>query len=85
MKKLMAVAAVSVTMLAAASPALAQDALATDGSVALGGDVLSVDASQAQAAGQVQTGDATALASDGGVAGAGNGAGIYQWQYNGGF
>ena len=85
MKRMMAVAVTSVAMLAAASPAFAQDAVADDGSVATGGDVVFLDASQAQFAGQVQTGDATAAADDLSVAGAGNTLGIYQAQYNGGF
>ncbi len=85
MKKLMAATAISVAMLAAASPAFAQDATADDGAIAEGGDVLFLDASQAQQAVQVQAGDAGAVADDGSFAGAGNSLGIYQAQYNGGF
>ena len=61
MKKLVATGAVAVLLLAGgATPALAQDAVAVDDSVAQGGDVLFLDASQFQFAAQGQFGDAVA-------------------------
>ncbi len=85
MKKLMAMAVMVVLMLALAAPAFAQDAVADDGSIAEGGDVLFLDASQVQQAVQIQAGDATAAADDGSAAFADNGLFIYQYQFNGGF
>lgn len=61
MKKLIATGTVAAALvLAASSPALAQDAVAVDGSVASGGDVQFVEATQFQFALQAQFGDAVA-------------------------
>lgn len=61
MKKLIATGTVAAALvLAASSPALAQDAVAVDGSVATGGDVQFVEATQFQFALQAQFGDAVA-------------------------
>jgi Zn finger protein HypA/HybF involved in hydrogenase expression len=61
MKKLIATGTVAAALLfAVSSPALAQDAVAVDDSVATGGDVQFVDASQFQFALQAQFGDAVA-------------------------
>lgn len=49
------------------------------------GDILFLDASRFQSAGQIQVGDADAAADDGSFAGTGNSVGIYQAQYNEGF
>ncbi len=66
MKKLVATGTIAALMLAAASPAFAQDAFVGNDGVATGGDVQFVDASQVQAAGafQVNEGDVFAGASD---------------------
>ncbi len=64
MKKLIAVGATAALILAASSPAFAQDAVANDGSIATGGDVQFVDASQFQFALQAQFGDANAIGDD---------------------
>lgn len=56
----MLLAAMLAMVLAAAAPALAQDATAVDDSVAQGGDVQYVDCSQVAAAVQGQYGDAVA-------------------------
>lgn len=85
MKKLMAMGVMVVLMLALAAPAFAQDATADDGSIAEGGDVSFLDASQVQQAVQIQAGDATATADDGSVAFADNSLFIFQAQFNGGF
>jgi hypothetical protein len=66
MKKIVAVGATAALMLMAASPAMAQDAVAVDDSEATGGDVTYLDASQLQFGYQVQYGDADA--DDDGVA-----------------
>lgn len=84
MKKLMAMGVMVVSMLALATPAFAQDATANDGSIAEGGDVLFLDASQFQGAVQIQAGDATAVADDGSAAFASNTLGISQTQVNAG-
>lgn len=60
------IATATLALGAAASPALAQDATAVDGSVAQGGDVRFVEASQFAFAAQGQFGDA--VADDEGVA-----------------
>lgn len=60
MKKLVAAGTVAALLLMGASPALAQDAVAIDDSVAQGGDVLFLDASQFAFAAQGQFGDAVA-------------------------
>jgi len=60
MKKLVATGTVAALLLAFGSPALAQDAVAVDDSVAQGGDVLFLDASQVAFGLQVQAGDAVA-------------------------
>lgn len=60
MKKLVATGTVAALLLMAASPALAQDAVAVDDSVAQGGDVLFLDASQFAFGLQIQAGDAVA-------------------------
>lgn len=60
MKKLVATGTVAALLFAVSSPAFAQDAIAVDDSVAQGGDVQFVDASQFAFAFQVQHGDATA-------------------------
>jgi len=61
MKKMVATGAVAALLvMGAATPALAQDAVAVDDSVALGGDVTFLDASQLQFAAQGQFGDAVA-------------------------
>jgi hypothetical protein len=83
MKKMFAVGATAALMLAASSPAFAQDAVAVDDGVAQGGDVLFGDASQFQFAAQGQFGDA--VADDGGVAVVASDQGITQNQLNGGF
>ena len=64
----MLLAAMLAMVLAAAAPALAQDAVADDESVAQGGDVQYVDCSQVQTAVQGQYGDATATADDESIA-----------------
>ncbi len=64
MKKLFAVGATAALILAASSPAFAQDAFANDDSIATGGDVQFVDASQFQFALQAQFGDANAIGDD---------------------
>ena len=84
MRKLLAVGTMLVLMLALAAPAFAQDAVADDGAIAEGGDVLFLDASQAQFAGQISTGDATATADDGSAAFASNSAFVFQTQVNAG-
>jgi hypothetical protein len=83
MKKMFAVGAAAALMLAASSPAFAQDAVANDDSIATGGDVQFVDASQFQFALQAQFGDATAV--DDSVAVVASDQGITQNQFNGGF
>lgn len=84
MKKIFAVGATAALMLAASSPAFAQDATAVDDSVATGGDVQFVDASQFQFALQAQFGDANAIG-DENVAVVASDQGITQNQFNGGF
>lgn len=84
MKKMFAVGATAALMLAASSPAFAQDATAVDDSVATGGDVQFVDASQFQFALQAQFGDANAIG-DENVAVVVSDQGITQNQFNGGF
>ena len=66
MRKIMLLAAMLAMVLAAAAPALAQDATVGDDGVATGGDVQYVDCSQVQAAlaAQGQYGDAGAAADD---------------------
>ncbi len=83
MKKMFAVGATAALMLAATSPAFAQDAVAVDESVATGGDVLFLDASQLQFAAQGQFGDANAIG-DENVAFVGSDQGITQNQANAG-
>jgi len=83
MKKMFAVGATAALMLAASSPAFAQDAIAVDDSVALGGDVLFLDASQFAFAAQGQFGDA--VAADDAVATVSSDQGITINQANGGF
>ncbi|HKH10948.1 MAG TPA: hypothetical protein VKA73_07370 [Rubrobacter sp.] len=61
MKKLVATGTVAALLLMGASPAFAQDAIAVDDSVARGGDVLFLDASQFAFALQGQFGDAVAV------------------------
>ena len=90
MKKLVATGTMAVLMLALASPALAQDAIADDDSVATTEFSLEVvDASQFQVAGALQTntGDATATADDGSVAEASIDQSLHidQYQLNGGY
>jgi hypothetical protein len=82
MKKLVATGAAAALMLALASPAMAQDAVAVDDSVAQGGDVLFLDASQFQFAAQGQFGDA--VADDDGVAIVASDQSIVQNQINAG-
>lgn len=82
MKKLIATGAAAALLLMTASPALAQDALAVDDSVAQGGDVLFLDASQFQFAAQIQAGDA--VADDEGVAIVASDQSIVQNQANAG-
>lgn len=82
MKKLVATGAVAALLLMGASPAIAQDAVAVDDSVAQGGDVLFLDASQFQFAAQVQAGDA--VADDEGVAIVASHQSIVQNQINAG-
>lgn len=84
MKKIFALGATAALMLAASSPAFAQDATAVDDSVATGGDVQFVDASQFQFALQAQFGDANAIG-DENVAVVASDQGITQNQFNGGF
>jgi LPXTG-motif cell wall-anchored protein len=76
----MLLAAMLAMVLAAAAPALAQDAVAVDDSVAQGGDVQYVDCSQVQAAVQGQYGDA--VADDEAVAAVASDQGITQQQAN---
>ena len=83
MKKMFAVGATVALMLAATSPAFAQDAVAVNDSVAQGGDVLFLDASQFAFAAQGQFGDA--VAGDDGVAVVASDQGITINQANGGF
>lgn len=83
MKKMFAVGATAALMLMAASPAMAQDAIAVDDSVARGGDVLFVDASQSAFAVQGQFGDA--VADDDAVARVHSDQSIVIDQANGGF
>ncbi len=66
MKKMLAVGATAALLLTAASPAMAQDAVAIDDSVARGGDVTFLYAPQVQFGLQAQYGDA--VADDDGVA-----------------
>ena len=73
MRKLMVLAAMLAMMLAAAAPAMAQDAAGAsdEGDVTVtGGDVFIVDASQetAVAVSNIQNGDAAAAADDGSIA-----------------
>ena len=82
MKKMFAVGATAALMLAASSPAFAQDAVAVDDGVAQGGDVLFLDAQQFAFAAQGQFGDAVA---DDGVAVVASDQGITINQANGGF
>jgi hypothetical protein len=82
MKKLVATGTVAALLLMGASPAFAQDALAVDDSVAQGGDVLFLDASQFQFAAQGQFGDA--VADDDGVARVHSDQSIVQNQINAG-
>ena len=82
MKKLVATGTVAALLLAFGSPALAQDAVAVDDSVAQGGDVLFLDASQFQFAAQGQFGDA--VADDDGVAIVASDQSITQNQANAG-
>ena len=83
MKKIIATTATAALLLMAASPALAQDAIAVDDSVATGGDVSYLDASQAQFALQAQFGDANAIG-DENVAYVSTDQGITQNQANAG-
>ena len=76
----MLLAAMLAMVLAAAVPAFAQDATATDDSVAQGGDVQYVDCSQVQAALQGQYGDA--VADDEALAAVASEQGITQNQVN---
>ena len=82
MKKIVAVGAAAALMLMAASPAMAQDALAVDDSVARGGDVTFLFAPQLQFAAQGQFGDA--VADDDGVAIVASDQSIVQNQINAG-
>lgn len=77
MKKMLAVGATAALLLGASSPAFAQ--------ATIGDESLFVDASQAQVAVAVQTGDANAAADDGSAAYAYNGLHVDQYQFNGGF
>jgi hypothetical protein len=83
MKKIIAVGATAALMFMAASPAMAQDAVAVDDSAAFGGDVTFLFAPQLQFAAQGQFGDA--VADDDGVAVVASDQGITQNQLNGGF
>ena len=83
MKKIIATTATAALLLMAASPALAQDARAVDDSVATGGDVSYLDASQFQFALQAQFGDADAIG-DENVASVSSDQGITQNQANAG-
>jgi hypothetical protein len=83
MKKIVAVGATAALMFMAASPAMAQDAVAVDDSAAFGGDVTFLFAPQLQFAAQGQFGDA--VADDDGVAVVASDQGITQNQANGGF
>lgn len=90
MKKLVALTMMAMLMLAVASPAFAQDAIADDDSVATTEfSLTAVDASQLQVAGALQTntGDATATAGDGSLATSSINQSLYvdQYQVNGGF
>ncbi|QIN84850.1 hypothetical protein GBA63_21035 [Rubrobacter tropicus] len=89
MKKLIATGAVAALLLATASPAFAQDAIAVDDGVASGGDVHFFDASQSQTLSVTQqnTGDAIAAADDDSVAVAwiDQSLMVDQTQVNGGF
>ena len=90
MRKLVAMGMMLALMLAAASPPLAQDAIADDGSVAATSLTVEVfDASQFQSADALQTntGDATATADDDSTADASidQSLQIDQFQLNGGF
>ena len=82
MKKLVAVGATAALMLMAASPAMAQDAVAVDDSVAQGGVVTFLFAPQGQFAAQGQFGDA--VADDDGVARVHSDQSIVQNQINAG-
>ena len=82
MKKLVAVGATAALMFMAASPAMAQDAVAVDDSVARGGDVTFLFAPQLQFAAQGQFGDA--VADDDGVARVHSDQSIVQNQINAG-
>jgi hypothetical protein len=82
MKKLVAVGATAALMFMAASPAMAQDAVAVDDSVAQGGDVTFLFAPQVQFAAQGQFGDA--VADDDGVAIVASDQSIVQNQVNAG-
>jgi hypothetical protein len=82
MKKLVAVGATAALMFMAASPAMAQDAVAVDDSVAQGGDVTFLFAPQLQFAAQGQFGDA--VADDDGVAVVASDQSIVQNQINAG-
>ena len=82
MKKLVATGTVAALLLMGATPALAQDAVAVDDSVAQGGDVTFLDASQFQFAAQGQFGDA--VADDDGVAIVASDQSIVQNQINAG-
>jgi hypothetical protein len=83
MKKIIAVGATAALMFMAASPAMAQDAVAVDDSAAFGGDVTFLFAPQLQFAAQGQFGDA--VADDDGVAVVASDQSITQNQLNGGF
>ena len=90
MKKLVATGTMAVLMLALASPALAQDAIADDDSVAtVDYSVTEVDASQSQEVDvtQTNTGDVTATADDDSVADAYIDQSLYvdQFQVNAGY
>ena len=81
-KKIIAVGATAALMFAAASPAMAQDAIAVDDSVARGGDVTFLYAPQGQFGLQAQYGDA--VADDDGVATVSSDQWIVQNQANAG-